>query len=242
MACGSGGRSVAPAPAPAPAQEYAPSPPPQVQSRGPELVVVPPRGGIDQAARGVPNCMAVNDPGLTQPIPAANMDARLLDRAVLNYTNIARCQQGLRPLQDDGALTRTAQGHSRDMVAQRFFSHTSPIPQKRKMVDRLKLENVRFQAAAENIATAKRLEMEAGVPVYPLGGERCRFSLSPQGTPLRFHTYDSLARELVQRWMESPGHRRNILNPEYSRHGAAGAIDPNERLCEGVIATQLFAG
>ncbi len=223
-----------------------PSAIPDTHSRLPDITVVPARPGIDQAVRNAPqsvaNCQAVNDPAFRQPIPAVNIDSRLLDRAVLNYTNIARCQQGLRPLQDDGALTRTAQGHSRDMVARRFFSHTSPVPQKRKMVDRLKLENVRFQTAAENIATAKRLEMDAGVPLYPLGGQRCRFSLSPEGRPLRFHTYDSLARELVRRWMDSPGHRQNILNPKYSRHGAAGAIDPNERLCEGVIATQLFAG
>jgi len=31
--------------------------------------------------------------------------------------------------------------------------------------------------------------------------------------------------ELFQRWMDSPGHRRNMLNPSYTRYGLASAQD-----------------
>ncbi|MGE0282712.1 MAG: CAP domain-containing protein [Rhizobiaceae bacterium] len=31
--------------------------------------------------------------------------------------------------------------------------------------------------------------------------------------------------ELFQRWMNSPGHRRNMLNPAYTRYGLASASD-----------------
>lgn len=32
--------------------------------------------------------------------------------------------------------------------------------------------------------------------------------------------------ELFRRWMESPPHRRNMLNPSFSRYGLASAPDP----------------
>jgi len=33
--------------------------------------------------------------------------------------------------------------------------------------------------------------------------------------------------ELFQRWMNSPGHRRNMLNPAYTRYGLASASEAN---------------
>lgn len=33
--------------------------------------------------------------------------------------------------------------------------------------------------------------------------------------------------ELFRRWMESPPHRRNMLNPSFTRYGLASAPDPN---------------
>jgi len=33
--------------------------------------------------------------------------------------------------------------------------------------------------------------------------------------------------ELFQRWMNSPGHRRNMLNPAYTRYGLASATEAN---------------
>lgn len=195
---------------------------------------------IDNATKA--SCTAPPDPAFANRIPANGIDQLLLDRAVLHRTNIERCNAGLSPLQPDGGLLHAAYGHSVDMVRHRFFGHTSPVPGKAEMTDRLALSNVRFRTAAENLATAKRLDIASGQPVYRLGREPCAYGLTPTGRRVPVRTYESLAQNLVTRWMRSPGHRRNILNPRYSRHGSAGVINPDNRICQGVNATQLFAG
>lgn len=41
---------------------------------------------------------------------------------------------------------------------------------------------------------------------------------------------------MVDSWMNSPGHRANILNPDYDRAGIGVAVDAEE----AVYATQNF--
>lgn len=194
----------------------------------------------DQATAAT--CDAQPEAGFQTRIPAGALDTALLDRAILFHSNRARCEMGLRPLGPDPRLLAAATGHSADMVRLGFFDHTSPVPGKTTMSERLQASGVAFLTAAENLATAKRLEIGDGQPVYPLGQGRCAYSYTPRGQRVPVRTYDSLALNLVTRWLESPGHRRNLLNNEYTRHGASGVIDPSGHLCDSISATQLFAG
>ncbi len=186
-------------------------------------------------------CNAQPDPAFETPIPAGALDRPLLDRAILFHTNRVRCGAGLPPLGPDPALRSVATGHSADMVRLGFFGHTSPVAGRTTMGDRLRSSGVPFRTAAENLATAGRLAIRSGQPVFPLA-QRCAYSLTPNGPRVPVRTYDALALNLVERWVESPGHRANLMNPAYTRHGASGVIDPSGQLCESVSATQLFAG
>lgn len=220
------------------------TPPPQ-PSTAPTLNVVPfqnARATLAAPGQQLALCGAQPDPAFGQQLPARGIDQALLDSAILYLTNVERCRAGLSPLAPDSNLSRAALGHSRDMVEYAFFSHASPVPGKFDLLDRLRGANVQFRTAAENIATAKRLEIGAGRPIYKLSGDSCAYGLTPRGNRVPIRTYGSLANNLVGRWMRSAGHRKNIMNPDFSRHGSAGIIDPNERVCQGVSATQLFAG
>lgn len=213
-----------------------PQPPPLAAT----VYVAPmPPAGFAVAA---PPCAGEPERAFQTPVAARDLDHALLDRAILHHTNRARCDAGLRPLAPDPALRTVARNHSLDMVRLGFFDHVSPVGGKTTMSDRLNRRGVRFRGAAENLATSKRLAIRSGQPVYPVANRRCAYSLTPGGPVLPVRTYDAMARTLVRRWIESPGHRRNLLNPAYTRHGASGAIDPDARLCESVNATQLFAG
>lgn len=44
--------------------------------------------------------------------------------------------------------------------------------------------------------------------------------------------------ELFRRWMNSPGHRRNMLNPTYTRYGLASAADDNGRKYWALVLAQ----
>ena len=187
-------------------------------------------------------CNARPDGAFQNRIPAGALDTALLDKAILFHSNRARCGMGLNPLGPDPRLQATATGHSADMVRLGFFDHTSPVPGKTTMSERLRAGGVAYRTAAENLATAKRLEIGDGQPVYPVGRDRCAYTYTPRGQRVPVRTYDSLANNLVTRWLESPGHRRNLLNADYTRHGASGVIDPAGQLCDSISATQLFAG
>lgn len=222
------------------------TPPPPPPSAGPPPAASVFSAPVPVARRAapvpVPSCNARPERAFAARIPAGGLDPAILDRAILYHSNRARCRAGLRPLGADPALRAVATEHSRDMVRLGFFDHTSPVPGKTTMGDRLRLRGVPYRAAAENLATAKRLQIESGQPVYPLGQGRCAYSLTPDGQRLPVRTYGSIAETLVTSWIDSPGHRRNLMNPDFSRHGASGSIDPAGRLCETVNATQLFAG
>lgn len=51
-----------------------------------------------------------------------------------------------------------------------------------------------------------------------------------------YYTLHQLAAEIVDGWMNSPGHRANIVNPDYDRAGIEVAVDAEE----AVYATQNF--
>ena len=196
---------------------------------------------VPQATIPSASCDAAPDPAFATRVPGGSLDRALLDRAILHHTNRARCNAGLQPLAADPTLRATATGHSADMVSHGFFGHVSPVPGRSSMAERMKAAGVRYRSAGENLATAMRLELAAAQPVYPLGA-RCAYSLTPRGQRVPARSYDSLARHLVRRWLDSPGHRENIMNARYRRHGASGVLDPNGRICDMVNATQLFAG
>ena len=112
----------------------------------------------------------------------------LLASAIFHATNLERGRNGLVKFMTSNELYTAAQGHSKDMVEYEFFSHTSPVTAKRNMSDRLKAVGIINVWSAENIAE----------------------SFAKKG-----QTYWQFAVNVVEQWMNSPGHRKNILNAKY---------------------------
>ncbi len=165
-------------------------------------------------------------------------DQALFSEAVTRLVNQERCNRGLANMTTSKTLTRVAQGHSADMVAKNYFSHTSPTRGRKTMQTRLDKGGVRYRRAAENIAQFS---------VYAFGGQRfvirnaakCQFETS--GKPVPIHSYASLARATMVGWMNSSGHRRNILDPKLGAVGTAVAIKRNAPHCGHTLITQNFS-
>jgi len=130
-------------------------------------------------------------PAVQQKISATKFNHRLLDAALFFRTNEERIKNNLPQFNFSIALEKAALGHSIDMVQHNFYAHTSPVPGSQNMTDRLKRVGVDYRTCAENIYNF--------------------FDEDP--------TYWSLASKLVEGWMNSSGHRRNILNPNYKYLG-----------------------
>jgi uncharacterized protein YkwD len=116
--------------------------------------------------------------------------------ATLCLVNDERIRFGEPALIEDPRLAAAAASHSRDMDERDYFSHTSPTGQTLLM----------------------RIEASGFIPNGNVGytlGENIAWGTLWLGTP----------RTIVKAWMESPGHRANILDEAFRYTGVG--VDPN---------------
>lgn len=132
-----------------------------------------------------------------------------LDQKALELVNQSRQQQGLAPLTAGADLDEAARAHAEDMLERDYYAHSSP--EGNTVRDRyLAAGGSEWELVAENIARCQGCE----VPVDVARVEA-------------FH----------EGWMNSPGHRRNILAEGLARFGFAIAGGG-----QTVYAVQTFAG
>ena len=145
---------------------------------------------------------------------AAPPNLERIELATLCLVNSERTQRGLKPLFRNRLLDRAAAGHSRDMVARGYFDHTSPPPGSVGPGGRMAL--VGYPESGQLIG----------------GGENIAAGTGGFSTPA----------SIVTGWMESPGHRSNILSRQYLETGMGVAIGyPGQSRSEGGTYTNLFA-
>lgn len=155
-----------------------------------------------------------------QRIDMKNIDYPLLHAAIFYESNRIRVKYNKSRLRHSAALERAAFGHSKDMVEQNFFDHYNPKNfSKYNMKARLALEGIRNTESSENIAYTFGIQYEGGRGVYSPAQNGGYFSYSYKGDPIPNHTYLTLAQAVVIQWYNSPGHRRNMLSPNFKYLG-----------------------
>jgi len=150
-----------------------------------------------------------------QVIDTNNIDYELFNAAVFYCTNIQRTKYGKNPFKYSELLEKAAQDHSKNMVNHNFFSHTSTVRGKTSMTDRLNSVGIKKGYQAENI------------------------SYNYESNP----TYWTFALKLVDQWMNSEGHKKNILNSNYNYLGCGTYYYKNVEWKEyfWVKSTQTFS-
>lgn len=179
-----------------------------------------------------------------QRLSLDNVDYHLLNMAIFFETNRQRSLHGLPPFRYLGMLEQSASEHSQDMVAHDFYSHTSVLGDKKSLKMRLKKVGLSRCSMGENIAISFGIEYEGGKSVFPPSKNDGYFSYEWEGEPIKNHTYLGAAAALLEGWMESPGHRENILDPDFEYLGAGSGLylDPGFEDILTIKATQNFAG
>lgn len=187
-------------------------------------------------------CNAKRVRGSDAVINPEKINANLMSKAILAYTNQARCEAGRSNLKHNRALTEAATIHSIWMGNSRKMVHNSNIRKQRDLGARLKLTGAKFRVtAAENIGKLSRMAFPRGVAFRIKDASSCQFTWN-NGAPINPQTYDSLAREIVGLWMASPSHRANIMIAQVKRHGAMIGFDRKGPHCGDYFVTQVFAG
>jgi uncharacterized protein YkwD len=113
--------------------------------------------------------------------------------AILGEVNNARGAAGLTLLSEDTILAAAASEYAVELARTRRLSHESATPGRRTLGERLQT---------------------AGAAGWIAAGENLA----------AVHTSDQrLVRTIVQGWLDSPGHRRNLLDGTYTRAGTGVA-------------------
>ncbi|MCK9355836.1 MAG: CAP domain-containing protein [Dehalococcoidia bacterium] len=154
-------------------------------------------------------------PVLSYPHPAQNacgFDLYAVELQVHDLVNDERQRAGLTPLDWSEELADIARGHSQDMAARGYFAHASPEGN-----------------------NAEDRYAEAGFFAPHAWAENLFYTSIP--TPGYF-TQDELAPMAVEEWMNSPGHRANLLRQDFQLEGIGIGMAADM----GLYFTQNYAG
>ena len=156
-------------------------------------------------------------------------DYREIEFLVHKYTNEQRELNGLEPLKFNSEIADIARDHSFDMATREYFSHKTP-------------EGVDPSGRADNAGfSCSKL---VGVMLYSGIAENIfqghlynsYYTVNDVITSYDWNTNDDIAQITVDGWMNSPGHRKNILTDIFDQEGIGVVITQDDK----VYVTQNF--
>ena len=166
------------------------------------------------------------------------MDIRQINEAIFYLTNQERIKQRIRPLLLDLSLERAATLHSTNMVKGNFFNHLE-LSNKglRTPHDRIIHCGGNFLMSGENIAKGPCMGFVDEIKVkIPFVGSFIQGSIPKKITPMEF------AQKTVEGWMDSKGHKANILCGSFKFLGVGTAICTAHKEVDYGLCTQNFGG
>lgn len=174
-------------------------------------------------------------------VPSSRINQKLLNDAVREEVNYHRCRAGLPALTRAGApLASEARKHSQWMAKRQQLTHRSTVAGRTSLKQRIRASGVSFSMGSENIGMVHRYRID-NQRFKIVDSSQCKFT-AMNGKPLPAHSYATLSRQIVDLWMNSPGHRRNILDRKAKKVSTAVAFDPKSQYCGRFWLTQNFIG
>ncbi|PEN05448.1 hypothetical protein CRI93_13115 [Longimonas halophila] len=171
------------------------------------------------------------------PDSMPSYDIEALERSIHRQVNEERRANGRELLKWSDDLARVSRAHSQDMVERDFYAHVNPDDQ--SPTERGEevgvscstvVDNPQTGGIAENINWVSALDV---VHTTRSGEEK-----------YEWYTADEIADEVVQEWMRSPGHRRNMLHESNQAEGIGVAMKRSGEFEESgdfrVLVTQTF--
>lgn len=168
-------------------------------------------------------------PSLSNDESKPDFDFYEMERMVHDLTNQQRVNNGLDPLTFDSEISEIARAHSLDMSKRDYFSHETP-------------EGITPTDRANNVgySCTKRvgLMIYSGIAENIFQGNLYDSYYTVNGviTSYSWNSNEDIAKITVDGWMDSPGHRKNILTEMYDREGIGVVISPDDK----VYITQNF--
>jgi uncharacterized protein YkwD len=152
-----------------------------------------------------------------------------VERHVHRLINRERAKGKVRLLKLDSELSEIARMHSRDMAERGFFAHVNP--EGKSATDRGRDEGFTCR-----VVEGRYVRSGLGENIYSTSAYR---PVLHRPGPLPYYemrTGEEIAIAAVHGWMESEGHRMNILQKVYRLTGIGVAVSGKDR----VLVTQVF--
>ncbi len=142
----------------------------------------------------------------------------------------------------NASVAAAAQAHSEGLAKHKILSHGTPYLKENLMPrDRLLKLGLHPQFCAENVAYSFLLRYEAGTPIYIRKEKGVSiFSLVPGREALKPHSYASFAEVIVEQWMKSPPHRKNLVSTEATQLGTGCALANSKDGLHEIYCTLMF--
>ncbi|HYE33477.1 MAG TPA: CAP domain-containing protein [Methylomirabilota bacterium] len=181
-------------------------------------------------------------PAAQARINLTKIDTNLLNAAVFHATNAEREKAGLPLLKYHQGAAAAAAIQSRIMNTRGTISHDNPEnPRFRTLGDRAKAAGLNFRYLAENVAVVFGRDYESGRGFYVREEQGKKvLSYTPEGEAIQPHTYAGFAANLVKNWMNSPGHRANILRTDPQCLGVSCHPEKDRTGLVKIFCTQVF--
>ncbi len=152
-----------------------------------------------------------------------------IEKLVHDYTNVQRQNYGLSKLKFNSEISEIARNHSQDMAERGYFAHVTP-------------EGIDPTGRAKNAGySCTKL---VGIMIYSGLAENIfqgylfdsYFTINGVVTSHDWNSNEEIAKITVDGWMESSGHRKNILTDLFDREGIGVFITEDDK----IFVTQNF--
>lgn len=151
-----------------------------------------------------------------------------LENLIHQLINVKRQQAALTTLSYDDPLAGIATAHSADMATNQYLSHTNLAGQS---------PSDRAESASYTCTKQQGTFYTRGIGENIFQGWLFASRTYVDGVLTRnYMTMDQLADQIVEGWMDSPGHRANVVRPSYDKEGIGVTVGPDEK----VLVTQNF--
>jgi len=146
-----------------------------------------------------------------------------LDWAVFKETNRHRERLGAKKLRFNRGLQEPAELHTKEMIELNYFSHTSPVSENGTLMQRIRRSGIRNGIAGENIAIHPLMKTQEVVFNKRVASVQTTAGYAWRNEGVEY-TYEEFAVDLVNRWLNSPAHRFNILNRQFRLLGISSTL------------------
>lgn len=144
-----------------------------------------------------------------------------LEKRIHALINKERKKHGLSPLAWDDRLSQIARSHSGDMARRNYFSHDSPEGRD---------FSYRYKEGGFSCAARVGNRIYGGAENIFQNNLYDRVMIKDGRRYYDWNTMEKIAESTVQGWMNSPGHRKNILAPHLLSEGIGVAVSTDDKV------------